>query len=111
VEQGQIYSWTYYVQNLGSEAVYLSYKPYYYTASEEQVRIYLTLHVFEKGLPCQLYSLSPPVELPEKDPLICDQGFYLTPGKMVKILVTLWVESVESGGTITWDLVTYGCAT
>jgi hypothetical protein len=90
-----------------------------------QTRFRILVSVLEgPGLPCQLLpTVDPPTEsvkqlfdavggcpLPLKDPLVCDNGFLLLPGKVIKVDIVLLVDSVVAGGSWSWDFFIAGCA-
>jgi len=106
---GQVYLCNTYLKNTGNKGVYVTYEPAYLNLLDGQARFYIDVYVVEMGTPCDLYSVDPAFALPEKDPAICDRGYWLGPGKVVKLTVVLWAESVVYGETCSWDLTVYGC--
>jgi hypothetical protein len=111
VEQGQVYERTVYVINEGTRAVYLTYLPTLFETDEMQTRMEIICHVIEG--PATVCQLNPITWIPmlEKDPAICDAGFYLTPDKMVKVDIELTPLSLDTTNSPwTFDFYFYGCA-
>jgi len=110
VVQDQVYEVTVYVRNTGTEAVYLTYLPTDLSFDHDQTRMTTRVYIIEgPATPCQLNPVDR-IPLPEKIPTYCDQGFLLTPGKVVKLDIELFVHSLVAGGTWAWDFFIYGCA-
>ncbi len=110
VVQGQEYEVTAYVKNVGNQAVYISYTPGALNFDGAQTRFRVNVSVLEgPATPCQLQPISP-VFLPIKNPLVCNNGFLLLPGKVIKVDIVLLVDSVVSGGTWSWSFFIAGCA-
>jgi hypothetical protein len=63
--------------------------------------------VVEEGLPCQLSNVGP-MALPTKDPFVPMQGYYLNPGKVIKVIIEFHVESLVAGHSHNWDFTFYG---
>jgi len=75
-----------------------------------QTRFSVNVNVIEgPATPCQLFPCEL-VYLPSKDPMICESGFLLHPGKVVKIDIELLVYSVVAGGNWHWNFYIEGCA-
>lgn len=110
VTGGQYYLCNIYLKNMGPKGVYITYAPSYLSFYDGQVRFYIDVYILATGLQCQTYPVNPPVGLPEKDPTVCNIGYFLGPGKMAKLLVVFWVESIVYGATYSWELSVYGCA-
>jgi hypothetical protein len=110
VTQGQQYEVTAYVKNTGSVAVYISYTPGALNFDGAQTRFRINVSVLEgPATPCQLLPISP-VFLPLKNPLVCENGFLLLPGKVIKVDIVLLVDSVVAGGSWSWNFYIAGCA-
>jgi hypothetical protein len=126
VVQDQEYEVTAYVRNLGSQGVYITYDldaqaPMEYVSTPEgdyivllfddfQTRFRMNVTVIEgPSMPCQLFPIQL-VRLPWKNELNCEHGFYLNPGKVIKIDIILQVDSVVAGGNWQWDFLVEGCA-
>lgn len=108
VVQGQEYEVKYYIKNTGTVGVYITYLPTWLFWDENQTRFHIAVDIIEFGTPCQLDPMFEPML--EKEPLVCDRGFFLPSGKVIKIDVKLFVESLVSGGSWAWDFTIYGCA-
>jgi hypothetical protein len=99
-----MYEVTMYVKNTGTEALFITYLPTNLSWDGRQTRMTTTVYVIEgPATYCQLNPIEP-VPLLEKDPLICDRGFLLTPGKVIKLDVILTVASLVAGGSWSWNL-------
>jgi archaellum component FlaG (FlaF/FlaG flagellin family) len=110
VVQGQEYEVTLYVKNTGTVALYVTYLPTDLSFDLDQTRFTITVNVIEgPATPCQLNPITP-VLMPEKNPLVCNNGFLLNPGKVIKIDIVLTVASLVSGGHWAWDFDIFGCA-
>jgi hypothetical protein len=110
VVQGQEYEVTCYVKNTGTQAVYISYTPSALSFDGAQTRFRLNVTVIEgPATSCQLNPISPTF-LPIKNPLVCENGFLLLPGKVIKVDIILLVDSLVSGGTWAWNFDIAGCA-
>ncbi len=110
VVQGQTYEVTVYVKNTGTQAVYITYTPSSLSFDSAQTRFRINVSVIEgPATPCQLNPITP-VALPVKNPLVCENGFLLTPGKVIKLDIVLTVDSLVSGGTWAWNFFIAGCA-
>jgi hypothetical protein len=110
VVQGQTYEVTCYVKNTGTVALYITYDPTYLYFDNNQTRFNTHVTVIEgPATVCQLQPCTP-TPLPEKNPLVCANGFLLNPGKVIKIDIVLGVDSLVSGGTWAWDFYIEGCA-
>ncbi len=110
VVEGQEYEVAVYVRNIGTEAVYITYTPGSLSFDGAQTRFRINVSVLEgPALPCQLLPITPTL-LPVKNPLVCERGFLLLPGKVIKLDIILLVDSVVSGGSWSWSLFIAGCA-
>ena len=110
VVQGQEYEVTAYVKNVGSEAVYITYTPGSLSFDGAQTRFRLSVNVIEgPATSCQLLPITP-LPLPVKNPLTCENGFLLLPGKVIKVDIILNVDSVVAGGNWGWNFWIAGCA-
>ncbi len=110
VVEGQEYEVACYVRNIGTQAVYVSYTPGALNFDGAQTRFRINVSVLEgPALPCQLLPISPDF-LPIKNPLVCENGFLLLPGKVIKLDIVLLVDSVVSGGSWSWTFTIAGCA-
>jgi hypothetical protein len=109
VVQDQIYEVTAYVRNTGNQAVYITYTPGSLSFDGAQTRFRINVTVIEgPAMPCQL--LTNYYKLPLKNPLVCENGFLLTPGKVVKIDIELVPDSLVAGGSWSWNFFIEGCA-
>lgn len=110
ITQGNTYELHVFVKNTGTEGIYLTYLPTVIEFYDGQATFIITVTVIEKGLPCQLYLVDPQFVLPEKDIGMPAQGFWLEPGKVVKVDIQIYVAAVVSGGVYDWDFTFYGAA-
>jgi hypothetical protein len=94
---------------MGTESAYVTYAPSSLNLCDDQAQFYFDAYVVETGLPCQTSRVTPPVALPTQDPTVCNQGFLLKPGRVVKLMIVLWVYSVASNANYDWELCLYGC--
>jgi hypothetical protein len=110
VTQGQEYEVTAYVKNTGSVAMYISYTPGSLSFDGAQTRFRIVVNVLEgPATACQLLPITP-TALPIKNPLVCENGFLLLPGKVIKVDIVLLVDSVVAGGSWSWNFYIAGCA-
>jgi len=111
VVQGQTYECKYYIRNTGTVGVWITYLPTDLTFDDDQTRFHFDVDIIEFGTPCQLDSITPVVML-EKDPSpgMCLVGYFLGPGKVIKIDVMMRVDALVSGGNWAFDFTIYGCA-
>lgn len=110
VVQGQEYEVTCYVRNSGNQAVYITYTPGSLNFDGAQTRFRINVSVIESpAMPCQLLPMTPEL-LPVKNPLVCERGFLLLPGKVIKVDIVLLVDSVVAGGSWSWNFFIAGCA-
>ena len=110
VVQGQEYEVTTYAKNTGNQAVYISYTPGSLSFDGAQTRFRVVVNVLEgPATSCQLLPITP-TPLPVKNPLNCENGFLLLPGKVIKLDIVLFVDSVVAGGSWSWNLFIAGCA-
>jgi len=110
VVQDQIYEVTAYVRNTGNQLVYLTYTPASLTFDGAQTRFKINVTVIEgPAMPCQLFPC-PRVLLPVKNPMVCENGYPLTPGKVIKIDIELVPDSLVAGGNWSWNFFIEGCA-
>ena len=110
VVEGQMYEVAVYVKNNGTQAVYVTYTPGSLAFDGAQTRFRINVSVLEgPALPCQLLPITP-TPLPVKNPLVCENGFLLLPGKVIKLDVVLLVDSVVAGGSWSWTFFISGCA-
>ena len=110
VMQANVYEWTFYVLNNGSEQVYLTYSPTAYTANGGQTSVNIVVTAIAYGDACETSgtTLAPPLasnalpyNLPEKTTSTPSNGFLLLPDKVVKLDVKLTVLSIDEGMTFT----------
>lgn len=107
IVQGETYQMEYYVLNTGTVGVFITYLPTDLTFYEDQARMTIWVTVIEWGNnPCQPNPED--FRLPEKDPFDPLLGYFLGPGKWVKLRVEMFVESVVSGGVYDWDFTIHG---
>jgi len=116
VVEGEYYQCPVYVKNTGTVGLYITYLPTDVWLSEDpvgsrsyQTHFIITCFVIEHGMPCELYPVNPPVQLPEKSIANPTGGFYLHPGKVIKVDIVLFVESVVVGEDYTWEFTFWGC--
>ena len=110
VVNGQEYEVTGYVKNTGNQAVYITYTPGSYSSDGNQLRLRFNVSIIEgPATPCQLNPITP-IYLQVKNPLVCETGFLLHPGKVIKIDIVMFVDSVVAGGTWSWNFYIEGCA-
>lgn len=110
VVEGQQYEVTMYVKNTGKQAVYITYSPADQGFPYADTRFRIEAYIIEgPGTSCQLLPTNP-TQLSVKNPLVCENGFLLNPGKVVKISVELFIDSLVTGGHWSWDFFVAGCA-
>ena len=104
VEQGGDYAFALYVLNTGTSPVYITYLPTNVNLDGGQTRFTVAVQVIGFGMPCEMIANniplpagvdSLPFTLPEKNTQMPDQGFPLNPNKMIKLDVTVHVDSVD----------------
>jgi hypothetical protein len=117
VNQGETYQMEYYLRNTGTVGLYITYLPTDLSWDNNQVRMSIAVKVIEWGnVPCQMFpieedgqtTVNPPNFLPEKDAANPSQGYFLGPGKIVKLRVELTVMSVTAGGFYQWEFAIHG---
>lgn len=116
VVEDEHYQCPVYVKNTGTVGIYITYLPTNVWLSEDppgsgsfQTHFIITAFVLEFGMPCELYKLDTPFQLPEKSVANPTAGFYLPPGKMIKVDIVLLVDRVVIGETYTWEFAFWGC--
>jgi hypothetical protein len=113
IQQGGSYEFAIYVLNTGTAPVYITYLPTDVSLSGGQTRFHITVNVIGFGLPCEMIAnniplptgiTSLPYALPEKSVTAPTTGFPLNPNKMIKLDITVRVDSVElsANGTAAW---------
>jgi hypothetical protein len=104
VEQGGVYEFALYVLNTGTKQVYITYLPTDFSSDAGQTRMHITVQVIGFGMPCQMIAnniplptgvASLPYNLPEKSIGNPTAGFPLAPNKMIKLDVTVRVDSLD----------------
>lgn len=107
IVQAETYQMEYYVLNTGTVGLYITYLPTDLTFYDDQARMTIWVTVIEWGNnACQDNPENFP--LPEKDPFNPILGYFLGPGKWIKLRVEMYVDSVVSGGVYDWDFVIHG---
>jgi hypothetical protein len=111
VAQGETYQMEYYVMNTGTLGLWITYLPTQVDLGDPQIDMVIICTIIEWGnVPCQVSgTLSEPML--EKDPTAPDQGYFLGPGKWVKIRVELTANSLISGATYDFDFAIHGVQT
>jgi hypothetical protein len=107
VSQEQTYEFPIYVQNTGARALFITYTPHDVYFDDGQTHFVIDCFVVEEGLPCQMTKISP-IQLPEKNPFHPVQGYLLNPGKVIKIIIEFYVDSLVSGSSWDWQFTIYG---
>jgi hypothetical protein len=107
VSQDQTYEFPIYVRNTGTRALYITYRPHDVYFDDGQSHFVLDCFVVEEGLPCQMSNVGP-LQLPEKIPSHPNMGYLLNPGKVIKVLIELYVDSLVSGRCYDWDFQIHG---
>ena len=110
VSQGQVYQVSVFIKNTGNKGVFLTYLPTLLSFYGGQAQFVITVYAVKFGLPCQLSDITLPIQLPEKDIGNPGQGFWLDPGKMVKLDVNLLAVMLVSGGVYDFTFTTFGAA-
>jgi hypothetical protein len=107
VEEDGVYEFSLYVLNTGTSAVYITYLPTDFAPiipDAGQTRMHITVQVIGFGMPCQMIAnniplptgvSSLPYTLPEKSTAAPTNGFPLGSNKMIKLDVTLRVDSLD----------------
>lgn len=104
VQQGGNYEFAIYVLNTGTAPVYITYLPTDVNINGGQTRFHITVNVIGFGMPCEMIAnniplpspiASLPYALPEKDVTKPSSGFPLNPNKMIKLDITVRVDSVD----------------
>jgi len=108
VVEGEYYECAVYVKNTGTIGLLITYLPTDLWFLGDEAHFVIHCWVIEFGLPCELYTLDPPVQLPEKDPLNCTSGFFLPPGKVMKVDIVLFVDRIVVGQVYTWTFTFWG---
>ena len=114
VQQGGSYEFAVYVLNAGTAPVYITYLPTDVSLNSGQTRFHITVNVIGFGLPCEMIAnniplpsgFTLPYALPEKNVAVPTTGFPLSPNKMIKLDVTVRVDSVDlsSQPTMGWSI-------
>ena len=112
VQQGGSYEFAIYVLNVGTAPVYITYLPTDISTNGGQTRFHITVNVIGFGLPCEMTAnniplptgFTLPYALPEKNVNVATTGFPLSPNKMIKLDITVRVDSVDLTGqpTLGW---------
>jgi len=108
VMEGETYECPVYVKNTGTVGLLIVYEPMDLFFFDDQAHFTITCFVLEFGMPCELYVLDTPVQLPEKDPTKCTEGFLLPPGKVIKVDIQLYIDRVVVGEHYTWEFTFWG---
>jgi hypothetical protein len=104
VQQGGLYEFAIYVLNTGTAPVYITYLPTDININGGQTRFHVTVQVIGFGMPCEMIAnniplptgiASLPYNLPEKNTATPTAGFPLSPNKMIKLDITVRVDSVD----------------
>ena len=104
VEQDGVYEFALYVLNTGTNTVYITYLPTDVSTDGGQTRFHITVQVIGYGLPCQMIAnniplptgiASLPYNMPEKSLGSPTSGFPLMPNKMIKLDITVRVDSID----------------
>ena len=111
IAQGNMYEWTIYVLNTGSEGMWISYLPTSVSGVGGQTALTIKVLVLQYGVPCEMTDNNIPLTgtgvtvlpfpLPEKNTAVPSQGFYLMPTKMIKLDIQLTAVSVNVGAQYT----------
>lgn len=109
VVEDEYYQCPVYVKNTGTVGLYITYLPTDLWFFDDQAHFIITAYVLEFGLPCELYELDPVVALPEKNASLPTLGFYLPPGKVIKVDIVLWIDRVVIGELYAWTFEFWGC--
>jgi len=109
VVEGEFYQCPVYVKNTGTVGLYVTYLPTDLWFYDNQAHFIVTAYVLEFGGPCQLYLVEPPCQLPEKATGNPTGGFYLPPGKVIKVDIVLYIDMVVVGKTYDWEFTFWGC--
>ena len=111
VTQGNTYEYTLYVENDGTDLVYITYLPTQVSFDNGQTRFYITVNVLNFGVKCQMTGNNIPLPigvqelpfaLPEKNLLQPTGGFPLAPNKMIKLDVMVRVDSIDLNHVGPW---------
>ena len=109
VSQGETYQMEFYVVNTGTLGLFITYLPTQVPFPDPQINMVIMCTIIEWGnVPCQI-SEAVNIPMVEKDPTNPTQGYFLGPGKWVKIRVELTVNSLISGATYDFDFAIHGC--
>jgi len=103
VEQGGVYEFAVYVLNTGTAPVYITYLPTDINIDGSQTRFHITVDVIGYGMPCEMIAnniippagITLPYSLPEKSTAAPTAGFPLNPNKMIKLDISVRVDSVD----------------
>jgi len=109
VVQGEFYECPVYVKNTGTVGLYITYLPTDLWFLGDEAHFVIHCWVIEYGLPCELYTVDPAVRLPEKNATIPTLGFYLSPGKVMKVDIVLYIDRIVVGQVYTWTFTFWGC--
>ncbi len=110
VEEDGIYEFSLYVLNTGTSPLYITYLPTDFNPNADagQTRMHIAVQVIGFGLPCQMIAnniplptgiASLPYTLPEKSTANPTAGFPLASNKMIKLDITLTVQSLDLNHT------------
>jgi hypothetical protein len=113
VQAGGTYGFSAYVLNTGTSPLYITYLPTDISTDGGQTRFHITVNVIGYGLPCQMVANNIPLPtgiaalpyaLPEKSTATPNAGFPLNPNNMIKLSITVQVDSVDlsSQPTLGW---------
>ena len=104
VKQGGSYEFALYVLNTGTAPVFITYLPTDVNLNGGQTRFHITVDVIGYGMPCEMIMnniplptcvCNLPIALPEKNINSPSTGFPLSPNKMIKLDITVRVDSVD----------------
>jgi len=110
IAQDQTYEKAVYIKNTGNMGIYVTYLQRDYWFYDNQAHFTIVPYIIEFGLPCQLNAVSPRVMMWEKkvtmDPPT--DGYWLDPGKVIKVDIELHVNTIVAGGNYNFNLTFYG---
>jgi hypothetical protein len=104
VQQDGSYEFAVYVLNTGTAPVYITYLPTDVNTDGGQTRFHITVNVIGFGMPCEMILNNIPLPtglcqlpyaLPEKNVNAPTAGFPLSPNKMIKLDITVRVDSLD----------------
>jgi hypothetical protein len=109
VMEGETYECPVYVKNTGTVGLYITYLPTDLWFFVDEAHFIVTCYVIEFGLPCEMYPLTTPVQLLKKNATLPTAGFYLPPGKVMKVDIQLYIDRVVVGEIYNWEFAFWGC--